>query len=269
MSCAQRSARRRGTIVLIALALIARAAVRPGLAMADQQTAHDIVQRADRLRGLATAYRFRARITSRGSERASEASESAEQAPAMLVEVWANGYAQQLVLVLEPTRGDAMLVTPDVVWLRPRRLHRLTRIPPDLRLFNGASVSDVTSVDVLGSYDATLRPGTDEDESEYVVDLMANTPGMRYPRASYRIRREDFHPVSIEFMAASGKPLKSIRYENFEIILGQTLPTKLIVEDHVYQDSATVVLSDFQTLPRVDPAMFAPDYLLSLTDGTS
>ena len=263
MSCARRSAR--GAIAVIAAALIVMATVRPVSAVVDQPAARAVVQRADRQRGLATACSFRARISSRASDVASETSEAGGQA-AMLVEVWSNGFAQQLVLVLEPTRGDAMLVTPDIVWLRPRRLHRLTRIPPDLRLFNGASVSDVTSVDVLGSYDATLRSGT--DEGDYLVDLVANTQGVRYPRASYRIRREDFRPLSIDFMAASGKTLKSIQYENFETILGRTIPTKLIVEDHVYRDTTTVVLSDFQTL-HADPTMFAPDYLLSLNDGTS
>jgi hypothetical protein len=267
MSCARRSAQERRAIAVIAAVLIVMTTVRSGSAVADQPAARVVVQHADRQRGLATAYSFRARISSRASDLASEPSEGAGEAAAMLVEVWSNGFAQQLVLVLEPTRGDTMLVTPDIVWLRPRRLHRLTRIPPDLRLFNGASVSDVTSVDVLGSYDATLRSGA--LEGEYIVDLVANKQGVRYPRAAYRIRKQDFRPLSIDFMAASGKPLKSIRYEDFETILGRTIPTRLIVEDHVYRDSATVVLSDFQTLSHVDPAMFTPDYLLSLTDGTS
>ena len=184
----------------------------------------------------------------------------------MLVEVRANGFAQQLVLVLEPNRGDAMLVTPDVVWLRPRRLHRLTRVPPELRLFNGASISDVVSVDVLGSYGATL--GTASSESEYVVDLEAAAEHVRYPRATYRIRREGLRPVSIDFLAASGMLLKTIRFEDFQTVLGRTIPTRLIVEDHVYRDSATVVLSAFSALPDVDPATFEPDYLLSLSDVT-
>lgn len=183
-----------------------------------------------------------------------------------MVEVRANGFAQQIVFVLEPIPGDVMLVTPDMLWLRPRRLHRLTRISPDLRLFSGASVSDVTSVDVLGRYSATLRPAADA-AGEYVVDLEAGADGTRYPRAVYRIRRDDFRPLEIEFLAASGRSLKSVRYADFAPVLGRTIPTRLIIQDHVYRDATTILLSDFQPVASAEAAAYGPEYLLALPEG--
>jgi len=221
----------------------------------------EIVRRADRQRGIDSPYRFRARIASRAAERGND-----EEAVSSVVEVRANGFAQQVVFVLEPIPGDVMLVTPDTLWLRPRRLHRLTRIPPDLRLFGGASISDVTSVDVLGSYGATLR-ATADDTDEYVVDLEATAGGTRYPRAVYRIGRDDFRPLELDFLAASGRSLKSVRYEDFAPVLSRTIPTRLIVEDHVYHDTTTIVLSDFQPVASAEAAAYGPEYLLALPEG--
>jgi hypothetical protein len=223
--------------------------------------AREIVRRADRQRGIDSPYRFRARIGSRAAEGGND-----EEGASTVVEVRANGFAQQIVFVLQPIAGDVMLVTPDILWLRPRRLHRLTRIPPDLRLFGGASVSDVTSVDVLGSYGATLRPIADET-GDYVVDLEAAARGTRYPRALYRIRREDFQPLELDFLAASGRPLKSVRYEDFAPVLGRTIPTRLVVEDYVYRDTTTIVLSDFRPVARSEAAAYGPEYLLALPEG--
>ena len=55
----------------------------------------------------------------------------------------------------------------------------------------------------------------------------------------------------------------------FDTVLGRTIPTKLIVQDHVYKDTSIVLLSDFQMLTNADPKMFVPDYLLALPDLTS
>lgn len=250
--------------VIAAIALLGAVAVPSACAMVVTPTAREIVQRADRQRGLEIPYRFRARIASQAPE--ASTMEDAEGAPSTLVEVRANGFAQQLVFVLEPIPGDVMLVTPDVLWLRPRRLHRLTRIPPDLRVFGGASISDVTSVDVLSSYAARLREETGA-AADYVVDLDAGAGHVHYPRATYRVRRDDFRPLQIDFLAASGKPLKSVRYEEFAVVLGRTIPTRLLVDDHVYRDTTTVLLSDFEPVAKAEAATFGPEYLLALPDG--
>ena len=230
--------------------------------------AEEIVRRADRQRGLDGAHAFLARIVPE-REGDGTASDSVGATRGMLVEVRSNGFEQQLVFVIEPNRGDVMLATPEVVWLRPRRLHRLTRVPPDLRMFNGASVSDVTSIDVLGSYTATLDPTASIEPDELRLALVATKERMRYPRASYVVRRSDFRPLRIDFMTANGKVLKTLVYESFAAVLGRTVPTRLLVRDHVRNDGTVVVLSEFRHLSEVDPSMFLPDYLLSLPDVAS
>jgi len=236
-------------------------------AVTDDLAPADIIARADEHRGVARPHRFLARIFPDGEDAAGPP--VGERPGGTLVEVRSNGLARQLVLVLAPNRGDVLLATPDVVWLRPRRLHRLTRIPPDLRMFNGASVSDVTTVDLRGGYRATLRESSAEAADAYVLDLEAAQDGIRYPRATYWIGRDDFRPRRIEFMAASGRRLKTVVYTDFATVLGQTAPTRLVVEDHVHRDSSVVEMSEFALLGAVDPGMFLPDYLLTLPDPTS
>jgi hypothetical protein len=71
----------------------------------------------------------------------------------------------------------------------------------------------------------------------------------------------------LDFLAASGRPLKSVRFEDFAPVLGQTIPTRLVVEDHVYRDTTTIVLSDFQPVASSEAAAYGPEYLLALPEG--
>lgn len=254
-----------GTFLIVAMLTTANASY----AAATPLSANEIMHRADDQRGVSGPCRFQAAIYPYAEPSTPSADEDRVPADATIVEVRSNGFTQQLVFVLNPSKGDVLLATPDAVWLRPRRLHRLTRIPADLRMFSGASVSDVTSIDLIGNYAPTLRPPDESGSLDYVMDLQSEREGIRYPRASYRIRRDDFQPHRIELMSASGKALKSITYAKFELVLGRRVPTKLIVEDYVYKDVSIIVMSDFQSLPDIDPRMFVPDYLLALPDLTS
>jgi hypothetical protein len=232
----------------------------------DRPPADEIVQRADEHRGVPGPHEFLARIVPAKDDPV--AADAHGGMNAMLVRVRANGFAQQLVFVLAPTRGDVMLATPDVVWLRPRRLHRLTRIPPDLRMLGAASISDVTSVDMAGSYVASVRPALEDRSDVWTLELTAGRTGVRYPRARYQVRRDDCRPLRIEFMAASGKVLKTIAFAGFEAILGRVIPTSLIVQDLIHRDRSIVSLSEFHVLPPPEPGMFTPEYVLGLPDET-
>lgn len=285
MCCARREAPSGLRVALVvACAVLAIAlGVRPVAADDGDPTAAEVLRRADEHRGIGRPHAFLARITPADTDGGGDEA-SARSRVATVVEVRSNGFAQQLVAVLAPHRGDVILSTPDVVWLRPRRLHRLTRIPPELRMFNGASVSDVTTIDVVGSYVARFVPephrdvaadtdaagdaNTDADAHVYVLDLVATKPAVRYPRARYVIRRRDDRPLRIDFMARSGKVLKTTRYDGFREIAGRTIPTKLIVEDHVYGDASIVLMSEFRLLPPQEPSTFTPDHLLALPDAT-
>lgn len=259
-----RSGRRECMIAACVVALTISATAGGGFAQL--RSAEEILRAAERQRGLPNAHVFRARILPQDTN--DDGSGRPSPASATVVEVRSNGFAQQLVFVLEPNHGDVMLSTPDVVWLRPRRLHRLARLPPDLRMFNAASIADVTSVDLVGTYVGALEGEDDESPEEYRIRLTATREGVRYPRALYAVRREDLRPAQIDFMAASGKVLKTLVYGEFESVLGRTIPTQLVIRDHVFRDTSIVRMSDFRMLSPVDPAMFTPDYLLTIQDPT-
>ena len=270
----------------IMVGLTLAAAPRAGAA---PPTADEILMAAERQRGLPRPHTFEATIAPESSLgaaadddgrapddgvdphpglTAASAAVATHEAPAVTrVEVRSNGFAQQLVIVLEPSRGDAMLSTPDVVWVRPRRLHRLTRIPPELRMFSAASVGDVTAIDLIGTYTATLAEPADATRAPYRLNLTARRD-VRYPRASYTIARDDFRPLQIDFMTASGKALKTVMYGAFARVFDRVIPTEVVVRDRVYHDASIVRLSDFRPLSPVDPVMFTPDYLLTLGDDT-
>lgn len=222
--------------------------------------ARSIMRAAEPYRGLPHPYRFLARIAKRS------AADARSTAADTLVEIRTDGFARQLIFVLQPSRGDVLLRTGDVMWLRPRRLHRLTRIPPDLRMFNGAAISDVTSIDLLNNYEARVRSESCFGADAYVLDLSAIADEVRYPRAMYRVRCDTLRPERIEFMTGSGKCLKTIVYEEFAPVLGATVATRLIVEDHIFRDVTIVDMNEFQLLAVHELDTFSPERVLALPD---
>jgi hypothetical protein len=230
--------------------------------------ARAIVRAADGYRGLARPYGFAAQITKRSVADGGAAviNPAGDAAATTAVEIRSDGFTRQLIFVMRPSRGDVLLRIGDVIWLRPRRLHRLTRIPPDLRMFNGAAISDVTSVDLQTSYEPTMRDGSCVGTEAYVLDLTAIADGVRYPRATYRVNCDTLRPERIEFMARSGKALKTTVYEEFASVLGTTVATRLSVEDHIFRDLTIVDMSEFRLLNVSELDAFSPERVLALPD---
>jgi hypothetical protein len=283
MRCARSDAANAGRALAAAAitALIGAAAIAPphpsstadASVSGDAADAAAIVRAADAYRGLARPYRFLARIGKRGVERAGEPRDQAAAGTAspaaagdVLAEVRSDGFTRQLVFVLAPTRGDVILRSGDVTWLRPRRLHRLTRLPADLRMFNGAAISDVTSVDVLRGYDAVLRAPTCSDDGRYVLELDAGARQTRYPRALYEVECATLRPYRIQFMSRSGAVLKTVTYTRFAPVLGATIATRLAIEDRIFRDVTMVDMSAFEALAARDSEAFTPSGVLALPD---
>ncbi len=223
------------------------------------------MRKADEFRGFGRPYRFVAEVTSRPAGRDRAVGRPSGEG-ATVVEVRSDGFANQLVLVREPRRGDALLKVGDEVWLRPRQLHRLTRIPPELRVFGGAAISDVAAVDLASLYDATVQKGSCEAGADYVLELATPAPHVRYPRAEYQLDCRTFEPRRIDFMTEGGRVLKTVRYDAFTLVLGARIGTGITIEDHVFRDTSSVRMSQFAFLEDSEPD-YTPAYLLSLDPG--
>lgn len=223
-----------------------------------------IVRQADAHRGLGAPYKFLADIKSAPAAPSDRRRPSRPRQSATVVEVHSADRTRQLIFVQAPTRGDVMLKAEDTVWLRPRRLHRLTRIPPDLRMFGGVSIADVVAVDLAGSYRARLRVPECNGEGQHVLDLEANDTRPRYARATYSVDCATRLPARLDFLAASGQVLKRIIYRKFASILGRHIATTLVVEDRVFGDVSTIAMSGFEWLGEIDDSMFTPEYLLAV-----
>ena len=222
----------------------------------------EILRLADQFRGFGRPYRFVAAVVSRPLADGRDSKYRA-RGGTTVVEVRSDGFAKQLVLVREPKRGDALLKVGDQVWLRPRQLHRLTRIPPELRVFGGAALSDVVAVDLASTYEPTVREGSCDTTADFVLELATTAPHVRYPRAEYRLDCRTYEPRQIDFMTEGRRVLKTVRYDKFEQVLGARVGTEVTVEDHIFGDASSVRMSEFAFLDATEPD-YTPGYLLSI-----
>jgi hypothetical protein len=181
-----------------------------------------------------------------------------------MIEVRTDGRAGQLITVLEPTRGDRILRRDGEMWLRPRNLHRLTRLPPELRLFGGAAISDVAAVDLLHDYEGRARPESCQGSADYVLDLVPRGRGGRYAKGVLVVECGRWAPRRLELMTRSGKTLKVIAYADVMPVLDGEIATRLEIEDAVTRDASTVRLFDFAYLTPGETRSLTPEYLLSM-----
>jgi hypothetical protein len=227
--------------------------------------AEALIRAAETYRGFSRPYTFVASVRRRVPTGGAGSGPETPSSAATVVEVRSDGFEKQLIFVRAPRRGDVLLKIGDTMWLRPRRLHRLTRLSPELRMFSGAAISDVTAVDMQRSYRPEATAPDCRGGSAYVLELTAAAPRTRYPRARYRIGCDDHTPQRIDFLAGSGKLLKTVLYRKFGVVLGRRIATDLDVQDHVLREASVVEMSDFAFLPERTLDAYTPGYLLSLS----
>ncbi len=125
-----------------------------------------------------------------------------------------------LVIYHEPVseRGKALLMAEQNLWFHTPSSQKPIRITPQQRLLGEAANGDVASTDFSGDYDPKyIAAETVDGIACHVLELTAKPGSLAtYDKLTLWLRQDDFKPYKADFLAASGKLLKTAYYQRYE-----------------------------------------------------
>ena len=190
----------RFTITTILLYLASAAAGRA----AEMDDAASLLAKADGFRSGGGSFVTRVKIT---SFEGSQATDDAE------FEASIKGDSSYVRFLSPRSKGQALIMRGDDMWLLLPAVARPVRITPIQRLLGNASNGDIARLRYSDDYEPTVAgEKTVDGEASAVLDLRARRKGATYQRILYTVRRADGRPVHAELYLTSGKPLKTVAF---------------------------------------------------------
>jgi hypothetical protein len=164
-----------------------------------------------------------------------------------------------------PFAGRRILANGSKVWLIFPGTTRPVAVSPSQRLVGGASIADVARLRFEGSFEATLRPGEEADESGVrclVLDLKAREKSVPYASGTLWIGAADRLPRRVLFRLRSGMDAKEVRFASYEKTKrGVALRREEILHLLPNEKGWRTVLEYLGEEARsLDPALFTPEH---------
>ncbi|WP_036384143.1 outer membrane lipoprotein-sorting protein [Muricauda sp. MAR_2010_75] len=142
----------------------------------------------------------------------------------------------------------------DNLWMYLPRSSKLIKIPYKQAFLGGdASNRDILRVSLVDDYKVTKMETNNETQILY---LEANDLSVSYNKVIFYLNRENFAPIKQEMQSLSGKTIKTINYEDIEVIDGKYIPTRFTIVDALQGDTKTVFLYSNLLLEVHQPDVF-------------
>jgi outer membrane lipoprotein-sorting protein len=222
------------------------------------ESAQDIVQKADEIRFPRESFQVDVTIHNSGPDEAAEMRK---------YRVLSKGNENSLVMTTEPAseRGQILLMKGRDLWIFMPDLSQPIRLSMSQRLTGQVANGDLARANFAGDYNATiLRTDSINGEKYYVLELTGVDRGVTYHKVLYWVRQSNFWPYRAEFYSLSNRLLKTARYENFQPVLGKQRPTRIVMEDAMRKGAQSLLEYSDMTLKDLPDKIFTKDYLKKL-----
>lgn len=171
---------------------------------------------------------------------------------------------KSLVVYRQPLkqRGRALLLDGPNMWIYIPGTSRPMRISPQQQLIGAVSNADVARVVFNLDYVAdTVEKSTLNDTPALKLSLRAKAANTSYQKINLWVADPQLRPLAAEFFSLSGKLLRTIRYDGYQEVLGQSRPTLLTISDAINPAlKATLKYSNFR-LKETPEMYYQPSYL--------
>jgi outer membrane lipoprotein-sorting protein len=234
-------------------------------AVAEAQTAQEIVAATDRVRNPDKPFRSTLRLTEYvgGQERDHDS---------LVVYSKEDGATRQfrnLVQYVEPARdsGKRVLLDGHSLWFYDPNSKVSVRISAQQRLIGQAAIGDILTVNLAADYipnivgTETIDDATRQPRKCWHLELKASNDLATYNRVEYWVEEGSFFPVKGKFYADSGRLLKIVYFRKFAQQLGAVRPTEAIIIDAVDSSLATTATLGDYAYQDIPEAWFQRDYL--------
>lgn len=177
------------------------------------------------------------------------------------------GDARALVRFMLPTRDKGKAIFSDIekMWYYSPGLRSPIPISRQQRLIGQVSNGDVVAADFDYSYISHLEgiEACGQDQC-YRLSLVRRFPEVTYPKITYWVNQTTGGPFQAEFLSETGLVIKRSHYLDFQPILGERRPTKIIIEDALKKDNFTVMEYRDVQLESLPESHFQKEYLMRI-----
>ena len=235
------------------------------VAVAEAQTAREIVVATDRVRNPDKPFRSTLRLTEYvgGQERDHDS---------LVVYSKEDGATRQfrnLVQYVEPARdaGKRVLLDGHSLWFYDPNSKVSVRISAQQRLIGQAAIGDILTVNLAADYTAsivgteTIDDATRQPRKCWHLELKASNDVATYNRVEFWVEQGTFYPIKGKFYADSGRLLKIAYFRKFTQQLGASRPTEVVIIDAVDSALATIATLGEYAYQEIPEAWFQRDYL--------
>lgn len=171
---------------------------------------------------------------------------------------------KSLVSYIKPhsSKGRRLLMVGENLWVYIPKTRRAIRISAQQKVSSGLSNADVARVVYSLDYNATSLNKTQiNDTAAYQLSLEAKTKGAAYQRIELWVKPENYHPISAEFFTQTGRKLKTIYYEDYQLVLGKQRPMTLRVSDEGNKSQTLTMNYTNLAISETPDNYFQPNYL--------
>ena len=248
---------RRFSFTAIFLSAVAFSSV-SNVAFGEEISADTIVEKADLVRFPKEGFQVEVAVVS---------SEAGQETESRKYRILSKDNENTIVITTEPAseKGQILLMKNRDLWVFLPNVSQPVRLSLSQRLTGQVANGDLARANFKGDYTSKLiRTETIDKHEYYVLELTAIDRGVTYNRVMYWVRKSDYQPYKSEFYTISNKLIKTCKYEDFQKLVGQTRPTKMILEDALKQNEKSVLVYSGMQLKELPDKLFTKDYLKKL-----
>lgn len=209
------------SVLLISAAFVCFAA-------AKNESADEIMKRADAVRCPSESFFMEVEVTSKGQD------------DQVKLEVFTKGRDKTRINTVAPARdkGRNMVMIGEDMWAYVPNLKRAVRVALNQKLTGQAANGDVSRMRWWGDYTAKLES---EDSKSWTLALSARRKGLTYDKMRVWVEKNSFRPLRAEYLTPAGKLLKKSQFREYRNIAGALRPTEIHIQDANNAEDASVI----------------------------
>jgi outer membrane lipoprotein-sorting protein len=206
-------------------------------------TPETILEKADAIRNPSKSFVMQVKISSRDGKDVSE------------FEVFTKGKDKTLIKTLSPRRdqGRNFLMLEQNMWAYIPNLKRAVRVSLAQKLTGQAANGDISRMTWSGDYDALIES---EDKKEWILYLKAKKKGLTYDKLRVWINKENFRPISAEYLTVTDKKLKLATYKNYKMMAGKVRPSKIEIRDALKENNISIITISKMKVKNLPASLF-------------
>ena len=182
-------------------------------------------------------------------------------------QVLSKGNENSIIRITEPAseRGQTILMKGRDLWIFMPSVSQPIRLSLSQRLTGQVANGDIARANFAGDYHPQLlRDETIDDENYHVLELIGVDRSVTYQKVLLWVNQSNYRPYKAEFYSVSGRLLKTSRYENFDTILGEIRPTRIVMEDALKSGEVSILDYSDMKLRDLPDKIFTKNYLKRL-----